>query len=351
MQPIFQVTLSTTSATSQIRYTTDGQTPRPPPPSTPGPSPLSSTLVLKAIGFSTGSKLPSQAATATYILEPNATNAAILSISGEYADFFGPNGLIPNWSSDQKKPCYIEFFEPTTHALVVSQKSGIKVDGGAGGSRSQPQTSFRVEPDNNLFGEGNIQHQLIPSIERSSYETFYIRNGSNQYMYYPCKDAIETTVLAKGTQNNHSAYTPVNVYINGEYRGYYELREKQDADYFKQHYDISKNDLELLSLSYWYNLELRAVEGRVCGGEFQCRLSEFSFLLLHRSRLLAKGHPIFRHGLLYRLHLRPNMDCQHRLAQQQHQNFQGARNRKPLALWPHRCGMGLKPQWLDLEYL
>ena len=257
----FEVTITSTSPTSQIHYTIDGQTPTLNSPIYSTSVQIDKTTVLKAISFSSGNKLPSALAAATYIIESNIGNAAVLSISSDNNNFFGPSGITTNWWEDTKVPCYIEYFESNSHVLVVSQNSGIKVDGGAGGSRSQPQTSFRIEPSNSLFGEDDIKYKLIPSIDRTNYETFYIRNGSNQYMYYPCKDAIETSVLTNGTKNNCSAYTPVNVYINGEYWGYYELREKQDADYFKQHYNIDKDDLELLSLSYWYNSELRSIEG------------------------------------------------------------------------------------------
>ncbi|MFN8257553.1 MAG: lamin tail domain-containing protein [Bacteroidales bacterium] len=289
----FVVSIVNNSVTSEIRYTLDGQIPTIGSTLYTGPISIDTTRVLKAIAFSTTDKLTSAVAVATYILEVNPTNAAVLSISGEDEDFFGPSGLIQNWWSDNKKPCYIEFFNENNHQLVVSQNSGIKVDGGAGGSRSNPQTSFRIEPGNPYFGEEDINYNLIPTVARSSYETFYIRNGSNQYMYYPCKDAIETSVLGNNTKNNYSAYAPVNVYINGEYWGYYELREKQDEDYFKQHYNIDEKKLELLSLSYWYNSELRSVAGDSSIQHFLADYNSFISLNTSSSDFWNNGNKYF----------------------------------------------------------
>ncbi len=67
--------------------------------------------------------------------------------------------------------------------------------------------------------------------------------------------------MAYGTETPYSEYTPVQVYLNGRYWGWYELREKQDADYFYQNYGIENESLELLSVSYWYGGMLRSVEG------------------------------------------------------------------------------------------
>ncbi|MBK8343672.1 MAG: CotH kinase family protein [Bacteroidetes bacterium] len=54
-----------------------------------------------------------------------------------------------------------------------------------------------------------------------------------------------------------------SVYINGAYFGLYELREKFNTEYFDEREDIDKDSIEILSMSYFYNLILRALEGNV----------------------------------------------------------------------------------------
>lgn len=70
-------------------------------------------------------------------------------------------------------------------------------------------------------------------------------------------------MMSEGSANYYSSYRPVSVYINGSYFGLYELREKFNQEYFEQHDNATRDSIELLSLSYWYNLILRAVEGDV----------------------------------------------------------------------------------------
>ncbi len=256
------ISITTSAATAQIYYTLDGQTPTTSATLYTVPFTLSSSAVLIVKSFSTTGKLPSESVVNSYFINEVPTNAGIMCITTDDVNLYGPTGIYDNYTSDWKKPCYIEYFEPSTHVLAFEQRAGLKIDGGAGGSRSQPQRSFRVEPGNGTLGDGALKYPLQPfRPNRKEYETFYLRNGSNQYLYYPCKDAIETKCMAYGTDIPYSEYTAVQVYLNGQYWGWYELREKQDADYFLQNYGIDNDSLELLGASYFYGGVLRGIEG------------------------------------------------------------------------------------------
>jgi hypothetical protein len=243
-----------------IYYTVDGNTPTTDDFLYTGTLDIDATTTLRAACFSSDAGLlPGRVATQTYFIDEE-TELAVLSITTDEENLYGWNGIIDNWWTDWKKPCYFEFFD-TSHAPILSQYSGIKVDGGAGGSRSLPQTSFRIEPDNDAFGDGLVEYPLIPRHpERDTYETFYLRNGSNMWNVLPYKDAfmVRTT---EGTEVEHVAYTPVEVWLNGEYWGLYELREKLDEGHFQYTHLIDKEDQDLLSMSYWYGLVLRTLQG------------------------------------------------------------------------------------------
>lgn len=269
-QNAIDVALSSVSPEAQIRYTTNGQVPDPNSARyTGGKIPIQKNTVLKARCFSNGHKLPGPVVTNTYFIRQSETPAGILSISMETADLYGENGIYDNWWNDWRRQCYIEYFEPETHRSVFKQHAAIRADGGAGGSRSQPQLSFHIEPGNSTLGDGDVQYPLIPSrSKRNRYAAFNIRNGSNQYLYYPCKDAIETRCMGDSTMNTFAGYAPVQVYLNGDYWGLYELREKIDDDYFKQYAGTNGDSLEILSVSYWYGGGLRAVKGTDPVGRF-----------------------------------------------------------------------------------
>lgn len=93
---------------------------------------------------------------------------------------------------------------------------------------------------------------LIPAIPfRSKYSDVYLRNGSNQWLTFPQKDACQVSMMSKGTDNYYSAMEPVSVYINGQYFGLYELREKFNAEYFDERENINKDSVDILSMSYF----------------------------------------------------------------------------------------------------
>ncbi|NVO02007.1 MAG: lamin tail domain-containing protein [Bacteroidetes bacterium] len=247
---------------STVRYTLDGSDPT-----------IASTLytgtpinvyystIIKAKAFASNI-LPSQIAVSSYLIGISHVTP-VLSIVTDNTNLYGTNGIFDNWQFDWEKAAYVEYFD-STQQKIFSQRAGLQIDGGAGGSRSSPQHSMRVELDHGVLGEGPINYQLIPNRpNRMQYSKFYLRNGSNQYLNFPYKDACEVEAMGDETNNYYSAWRPISVYINGAYFGLYELREKYDLEYFETLEGANPDSTDILSLSYWNGSVLRAIEGSV----------------------------------------------------------------------------------------
>jgi hypothetical protein len=255
------VIISDSSTTSVIRYTTDGSEPVENSTLYNGlPIVISTTKTLKARSFSTIDKMPGKTKTATYFINKK-HSLPVISITTNNENLYGVNGIFDYPGASWNKPCYIEYFD-NNKQLAFAQEAGIQIDGGAGGSRTQPQHSVRIEPGNSTLGDGNVHYKLIPDRpNRENYSSFYLRNGSNQYATLQYKDGFEVKALGKNSYNYYSAYTPIVVYLNGEYFGLYELREKLNADYLSQNYLMNNDSLDMLTLSYYKGLKLEALEG------------------------------------------------------------------------------------------
>jgi hypothetical protein len=245
---------------SSVHYTLDGSDPTVESPVYTGdPMTVSSSSVLKARVFSEDI-LPSPIVAASYFFGVS-HSTPIISLITDNSNLYGDSGIFDNWWNDWERAAYVEYFDSLQN-LVFSQRTGIQIDGGWGGARYQPQHSFRCELDDGVLGDGHIDYQLIPGRpDRTRYSRFYLRNGSNQYLVLPYKDACEVTAMGSGTNNYYSAWRPVSVYINGSYFGLYELREKIDAEYFETLEGADVDQMDLLSLSAWYSYVLRAQEG------------------------------------------------------------------------------------------
>lgn len=245
---------------SNVHYTLNGSDPTLRSPLYDGsPIYIVSSQVLKARVFS-DTVLTSPLKAASYLIGVSHTTP-ILSVITDEKNLYGDNGIFDHWDQDWQRPAYAEYFN-TEKSAIFSQPAAIQMDGGAGGSRSQPQHSFRLELDNSVLGGGPVSYPLIPDkSKRNKYSNIYLRNGSNQFLTIPYKDAIGVKVLSDETYNYYSGYRPVSVYINGSYFGLYELREKIDEEFFKEAEDADSSDI--LSLSYWYGSVLRALSGSV----------------------------------------------------------------------------------------
>jgi hypothetical protein len=259
----FKVSISNPNGgDSYIQYTIDGNDPPTFAPVYNGDSILvNSTTILKAFAISPGI-LPSPITVASYLFGVDHTTP-VLSVVTDNNNLYGASGIFDNWWFDWQKAAYIDYFD-STKQLIFSQNTGMQIDGGAGGSRAHPQHSFRLELDNGLLGAGAVNYKVIPNRpNRNTYSNFYLRNGSNQYLVLPYKDAAQVNAMGGGTKNYFSAWRPATVYINGAYFGLYELREKFDTEYFNTLEGADPDKVEILSKSYWYGGVLRPVEGSV----------------------------------------------------------------------------------------
>jgi hypothetical protein len=208
--------------------------------------------------------LPSENTVKTYLFNIS-HSTPILLVTTDASNLYGPEGIFDNNFLDWVKPAHATYLnEGVNHPFLFESKTAMRMDGGAGGSRGHPQRSFRLSFAHGALGEDPIEYPLIPDRpERTKYSDIYLRNGSNQWLQLPYKDASQVRMMSEGTENYYSSYRPVSVYINGSYFGVYELREKFNSEYFTEHDEADKDSIELLSLSYFYNLVLRAVEGDV----------------------------------------------------------------------------------------
>lgn len=131
------------SGISSIHYTTDGSEPTPFSQVYTGtPINISSSTVLKAKVFAPD-MLPSPNAVSSYFFNVNHTTP-IISVVTSNSNLYGENGIFDNWWFDWERAAYVEYFDSTKN-MIFSQRAGIQVDGGWGGSRSNSQHSFRVE--------------------------------------------------------------------------------------------------------------------------------------------------------------------------------------------------------------
>lgn len=260
------VTLSHPQAGVVIRYTTDGSDPSETSAQYSGPVLMASTTTLKAKAFASGF-LPSKTEANTYFINQHGFTLPVLSIAttpdylwnntfGIYTD--GTNGVTgncqdtpKNWNRDWKRHATIEYFEPTGEK-VWDQGVDIRIGGAC--SRGFPQKSFVVQADDK-YGKNHIDEKLFDNKTAESYGGFFLRNSGNDFNTTFFRDALQQRLAASQMDLDYMDYKPTIFYLNGQYWGIQNMREKIDGDYIESNYGIDKDDVDLIET--WGN----AIEG------------------------------------------------------------------------------------------
>jgi hypothetical protein len=255
------VSMLTSEANASIRYTLDGSEPTAGSALYSNPIRISSTKVIRARVFVEG-KITGVAATSTYLINEDYT-LPVLSVSTNHSNLYGNNGIFTNWQQSSNIPSHVEYFDKS-QKLAFALNTGMQVDGGAGGSRSLPQHSFRIEPGNGSLGDGDLKYKLMHRRpNRDNFPSFYLRNGSNQHLKLKYKDGLQVTALGRNTYTYYSAYEPIVVFINGGYFGVYELREKINYDFLEDNLNMDIDSLDFLGVSYFKGQQLEALRGSI----------------------------------------------------------------------------------------
>lgn len=270
-----EVAATTDDTNAEIHYTLNGSEPTESSSKYTAPIKMNVTRCVRFRAFSS-SRLPSKITSATYLINEDDYSLPVLSVIANNDDIFGNQGIFTRWQETSEIPAYMDYFDKEKK-LVFHQDAGMQIDGGAGGSRSLPQHSFRMEPGNGVLGDGDVKYKLLHRRpNRDNYPSFYVRNGSNQYLKLPYKDGLEVTALGRNTYTYYSAYEPIMVYINGKFFGVYELREKINDDYLVDNYHMDIDSLDFLGVSYFKGQQLEALRGSI--QPFLDDVSKFSSL-------------------------------------------------------------------------
>ena len=129
---------------------------------------------------------------------------------------------------------------------VLNQQVGIRMNGG--GSRAFQNKSMRLYARPEL-GASTFNYPIFPNESFTSYNRLLLRNSGNDFFNTYYKDAF-THELVEKTGLDNQAYQPSVVFLNGEYWGMLNLRERLDRHYFERKYGISELDIEIMSDGY-----------------------------------------------------------------------------------------------------
>ncbi len=234
------VTITCANPAATIRYTLDGSTPTTTSTQYTGPITINTTKVLRAIAFSTDQ--PSFTATNTYFINVSHT-IPVVSVCGT-----GVNTLIAN--GNQITPVGgFELFED--NGLFIDEGEGDFNEHG-NDSWAYDQRGFDFIMRDQYGYNGDLEHQIFPEKTRDNFQRVILKPAaSDNYSFENgahIRDAfIHTLSIRADMKLDERTWRPCVVYLNGNYWGVYEIREKaDDHDYTDYYYNQDKFHLEYL---------------------------------------------------------------------------------------------------------
>jgi hypothetical protein len=250
------ISLSGASRDEQIRYTLDATVPNPQSPLYSSAISIDGNTVVRAKVFQ-NDYIPSRTASRTYITS-NTHSLPIVTLVAEPDTLFdeqqgiyvyGPEenyeDALPffgaNFWQDWEQDVHFSFYEPTGE-LGIALDAGIKIFGAW--SRANNQRSLSIFA-RSRYGFGKLKYPLFPELDYDSFESIVLRNAGNDWTASNMRDVMATSLM-DGSGLEAQAYRPAVVYLNGEYWGFYNIREKVNEHFLDDKIDVDKSEINLL---------------------------------------------------------------------------------------------------------
>ncbi len=147
---------------------------------------------------------------------------------------------LDKYKTNQEIPARITYFTKNGDK-VFSSTVGIRLSGIF--IRKLPQKSIAVDFSKKKWGSSKVNYPLFPTRDYDDVDSFVLRAHGNPLHKTYFKDAVINESLDQYTNLVYSAYRPVIVYINGDYQGLFNLREKKNKDLLSNLFEIKKKDL------------------------------------------------------------------------------------------------------------
>lgn len=135
------------------------------------------------------------------------------------------------------------------NSAIIQQRAGMRLHGNS--TRANPNKSVRFYAKS-AYGISSINYPLFENYSINKYKRIILRNsGSDSYMTMMLDGFLQSAVKHLGFDTQE--YQPVITFLNGEYHGLFNLRERFDEKYFEEVYNVEEDDLDFYENTYLVN--------------------------------------------------------------------------------------------------
>lgn len=133
----------------------------------------------------------------------------------------------------------MEYFDQNENQAEVNQSLGFRMHGGW--SRALPQKSFRLYARDE-YGKSRINFPFFENVEQEKFKRIFLRRLSD----FSMADAMYLDLVGHLNFDVQAAQ-PAVVFLNGEYWGLMDIRERFGKHYLQDKYGVDKENLDYIA--------------------------------------------------------------------------------------------------------
>ncbi len=244
------VTVTATAPEGDIHYTTDGSIPTTSSALYTGPLTFSENTPLRLRAFDPPA-LPSNVVTNTYLIDISHT-FPIVSYVADPVELFDPViGMYPNFTEDIEINANAEMWEPDgSFAFNVLFESELHGTGSA--VLEQKPLALKCKPS---LGNAFVPYDVFPSQPGFNPVSLLLRNSGQDWTVTMFRDAMVGSLARDLTDVGNEIikpklymqdFRPGIAFINGEYWGINNIRERMDKRYILGHFGLDDDEIDFL---------------------------------------------------------------------------------------------------------
>ncbi len=236
---------------SELRYTLNGETPTRSDALFPAEGLLlEQTAILRVKAFADGA-VSSQTVSATYFLNEEQLTPIVSLITDDKYLFNSKTGALvkgtgstPNYEKELEYPVNIEYFN-ADGLCEINQIGTFSISGHSATVNAQKSLALFARK---ALGAETFQFNPFPTRDYTEYKSLLLRSTNSDAYATRLRDVVASS-LAEGEGLLYQDAVCIQVYINGQYWGHYNLREKINKYFVAQYegvtdeYDIDRIDI------------------------------------------------------------------------------------------------------------
>lgn len=225
------------------------------------PESVKKCIVIRAAAFDAQGNRISEVTTNSYFIRSlgcDTHGLSVVSICADSVDLFDYERgiMVPgvcydssNWGwsgnyyqhgREWERKCNVEFYELDNKG--INQQAGLRMHGNCSRGGRQKGMALYARKE---YGKCRFQHPFFDGTQLSSFKHLVLKPFAHRQVSNALPDAVCMS-MAKSLNVETLAFRFVVLFINGEYWGMYNLREKPDEHFVADHYGFDPDEINMM---------------------------------------------------------------------------------------------------------